>query len=503
MEPAPAKPLVVFEMANNHMGRPDHGLRILDAFARAVDPFRDSFDFGFKLQYRDLDTFIHPDFQKRLDLKYVKRFQETRLTGAEFLRLRQGMADAGFIPICTAFDEPSVDQVVAHGYAFLKIASCSLGDWPLLERIVACPLPVIASTAGASQEVLDQAVSFFEHRNRSLALLHCIGEYPTPRAHFQLNQIDWLRHRYPLHAIGFSSHEDPGDTRLVQLALAKGARIFEKHVGLPLPEAPLNAYSCDPAQIAAWLGAAREALEACGAPEGRYAPTREEAESLHALRRGVYVKEDVAPGQVLDPAGLLLAMPTEPGQLTANDLSKYRMYRAKGPIPARGPVMLENLERSDNRDRVLQIVKRVRAMLLESHAVVSEKADVEISHHYGIERFDEVGATIINVVNRAYCKKLIVLLPGQVHPEQHHKEKEETFHILHGSMMLALDGVERPVGKGDIVTVERGVRHAFRSPDGCIIEEISSTHYKDDSYYTDPGIALNKHRKTLLTYFFG
>ena len=30
------------------------------------------FDFAFKLQYRDLDTFVHPSFKGRDDVKYVK-----------------------------------------------------------------------------------------------------------------------------------------------------------------------------------------------------------------------------------------------------------------------------------------------------------------------------------------------------------------------------------------------------------------------------------------------
>jgi quercetin dioxygenase-like cupin family protein len=287
------------------------------------------------------------------------------------------------------------------------------------------------------------------------------------------------------------------------MAVAKGARVFERHVGVPTPDAPLNAYSMNPDQTRRWLEAAVEALEACGEGAHRYQPTRDEAESLHALRRGVYVTEALAAGQVLDPAKVLLAMPTQPGQLTANDLSKYAEFKVLEPILAKGPVMMAAVRRTDHRERVFEIVNRVRALLVQGHAVVPEKADVEISHHYGIERFDEVGATILNVVNRAYCKKLIVVLPGQRHPEQFHKKKEETFHLLHGTLSVKLDGAEREARAGDIFTVERGVRHEFSSPDGAIIEEISSTHFKDDSYYTDPAIAENRQRKTLLTYFFG
>ena len=57
--------------------------------------------------------------------------------------------------------------------------------------------------------------------------------------------------------------------------------------------------------------------------------------------------------------------------------------------------------------------------------------------------------------------------------------------------------------KGDVVTVEPGVRHEFSSIDGCIIEEVSSTHYVDDSYYTDESISQNKNRKTFVTEWTG
>ena len=35
-----------------------------------------------------------------------------------------------------------------------------------------------------------------------------------------------------------------------------------------------------------------------------------------------------------------------------------------------------------------------------------------------MDNFAKFGSTIITVVNREYCKRVIVLLPGQTHPEQ-------------------------------------------------------------------------------------
>jgi len=108
---------------------------------------------------------------------------------------------------------------------------------------------------------------------------------------------------------------------------------------------------------------------------------------------------------------------------------------------------------------------------------------------------------MITVVNREYCKKLIITLPGQSHPEQYHEQKEETFLVLHGDVDLKLDGVSRELKRGDVVTIMPGVRHEFSTKNGCVIEEVSSTHYVNDSYYTDESISQNKNRKTFITHW--
>ncbi|HNE15979.1 MAG TPA: N-acetylneuraminate synthase family protein, partial [Rhodocyclaceae bacterium] len=220
------KPLMVFEMANNHMGDLPHGLATIRALREACTGFEDVFDFAFKLQYRDLDTFIHASARGRDDIKYVKRFEETRLSDEAFRALVAEMDACGFRTVCTPFDEPSVDRIEAHGIHTLKIASCSFTDWPLLERMATSAKPVIASTAGATLEEIDNVTSFFLHRGKDFTLMHCVAEYPTPDASLQVNQIELLRSRYPGVRIGYSTHEAPDNTLAVGLALAKGASVF-------------------------------------------------------------------------------------------------------------------------------------------------------------------------------------------------------------------------------------------------------------------------------------
>ena len=82
----------IFEMANNHMGSVGHGKRIIDEFANIAKQY--GLNAAVKLQFRQLDTFIHKDFLDS-DLKYVKRFKETKLTKGQFKELVDHTAERG------------------------------------------------------------------------------------------------------------------------------------------------------------------------------------------------------------------------------------------------------------------------------------------------------------------------------------------------------------------------------------------------------------------------
>jgi mannose-6-phosphate isomerase-like protein (cupin superfamily) len=92
-----------------------------------------------------------------------------------------------------------------------------------------------------------------------------------------------------------------------------------------------------------------------------------------------------------------------------------------------------------------------------------------------------------------------LVLPGQTHPEQWHKLKDETYHLIHGEIDLKLDGQIRKCVKNDVVVIPRGTKHAFMSVTGAVIEEISSGYAQSDSYYSDTAINGTGNRKTYVT----
>ncbi|MBQ6352863.1 MAG: N-acetylneuraminate synthase family protein, partial [Lentisphaeria bacterium] len=334
-----------------------------------------------------------------------------------------------------------------------------------------------------------------------LCLMHCVGSYPTPAADLELDQLDFFRARYPDISIGFSTHEDPADFTPVVAAVAKGAEVLERHVGLPTDKYSLNAYSSTPEQIGKWLDAAEYAHVICGTPGRRRDISAKEKGDLRGLQRGIFAARPIAKGEKIARDAVFFAMPNQPGQFVANDFSKYRDFVATADIPALAALNPTNVQVGDNRARVRAIVGKLCKLIRDSGVQLQDKLELELSHHYGLERFDEVGCTIITCVNREYCQKIIMLLPGQYNPVHTHYKKEETFHILYGELDLTLDGVKKTCHAGDIVVIERGKPHDFGSATGAVIEEISTTHYKSDSFYEDKNIAETSKRKTYMTFY--
>ena len=215
----------------------------------------------------------------------------------------------------------------------------------------------------------------------------------------------------------------------------------------------------------------------------------------------MFAKRNIKKGEVVGRGDVFYAFPCQEEQILANDMSKYTQFAAQKDFNVNEAVYSYDVSTINLREKLYEIVQDVKSFLTDSGVVFPKDANLEISHHYGIDSFYEAGLTMITVVNREYCKKLLIPLPGQTHPEQYHKKKEETFVVLHGEVTLYLNDEPRHLHKGDVVTIEPEVRHKFESKTGCVIEEVSSTHYQNDSYYTDLVIAQNQNRKTFIPYW--
>jgi N-acetylneuraminate synthase len=313
--------LFVLEVANNHLGDVQRGIKIIGNYAQVVR--FNNVRAAIKLQLRDVDSFIHKDYRHRDDIRYIKKTLATRLRTEDYATLVQAIRTASCIPMATPFDESSVDVCCELGIPILKIASSDCNDWVLIEKMAKTKKPIIVSTGGSSVKDIDDLVTFFANRHIPLAINHCVSLYPSEENDIELNQIDFLRSRYPNHVIGFSTHEYQDWTSSMLMAYAKGARTFERHIDIQTEGMTVSPYCSVPEQVDAWFKAFQRAKRMCGAPgTQKRLPPQKEISYLDSLVRGVYAKRDLAVGHVLQDTDVYLAIPLQQGQISCRELMR-------------------------------------------------------------------------------------------------------------------------------------------------------------------------------------
>jgi sialic acid synthase SpsE len=327
--------LFVLELANNHWGSLDRGLEIVRQFAEVVRA--NGVRAAIKLQFRDIGSFVHKRHRLRQDVRYIKKITATELSWGELRLLTEAIKAEGMVPMATPFDEISVDKCVEFGVEILKIASSDIRDRSLLEKVAQTGQPVIASSGGASLEDLDALVAFFAEREVPFALNHCVSLYPSEDGELELNQIDFLKARYPQTVIGFSTHEKTDWANSMLIAYAKGARTFERHIDIDADGYEVSSYCTLPDQADVWFKAFLKARQMCGAqPTAKRAPPRQEIEYLDQLVRGVYAARDLPAGHVLSAQDVFFAVPLSPGQISVRE---FRAGEAlKAPVARDEPI---------------------------------------------------------------------------------------------------------------------------------------------------------------------
>ena len=310
------KILFIFELANNHNGSLENALKLIED-AKSISNFT-NLEFGFKLQFRNLDTFLHKDCEK-MNNKHVKRFIETKLTQNEYKEICEKIKKVGFKLVITPFDEESVDFAKECEVDILKIASCSNTDWPLIEKVSKQDLPVIASTGGIDIDKIDNLSSYFSHQNVPLAILHCVSVYPTidPKR-FNMNFIKKMTKRYPENLIGYSGHEQENDFLPSISAVSSGAKIIERHFS-NLDER--NNYSISKNKLNELLSELNKLIDVLGEEEKVLQP--DEINSINMLQRGIYAKHLIEKENKDIKKSVYLAFPkSSTDQLSPEDLSK-------------------------------------------------------------------------------------------------------------------------------------------------------------------------------------
>jgi N-acetylneuraminate synthase len=245
-------------------------------------------------------------------------------------------ADAlGIHLFSTPFDATAVEFLEAIDPPAHKIASFELVDHALIAKVASTGRPMIMSTGMATTEEIDAAVEVARSAGAGgLVLLRCNSAYPANAAEMDLRTIPDMVERWNV-PVGLSDHT-LGSTSAIT-AVVLGACVVEKHITFSRSEpGPDAAFSLEPAEFSAFVGAVREAEASLG--RVRYGPSPSERPSL-AFRRSLFVVSDIAAGELFTTDNVRSIRPAD--GLSPADLPRVLARRAARAISRGTPLSWE------------------------------------------------------------------------------------------------------------------------------------------------------------------
>lgn len=218
---------VIGEIGINHNGCVETAKRIIDAAVVAgCDAVK------FQKRTPDLCVPAHQrDVQRETPwgiMSYIDYKHRIEFGAREYAEIDRYCSERGIHWFASCWDEVALEFIEQFDPVAHKVASASITDIGLLERLKATGRPIILSSGMSTMEEIETAVATVGTDN--LVLCHSTSAYPCRAEMLNLRMIQTLTDKYPGVPVGYSGHETGLQTTVAAVAL--GACVVERHITL-------------------------------------------------------------------------------------------------------------------------------------------------------------------------------------------------------------------------------------------------------------------------------
>ena len=227
-EPKLYKPFIIAEAGVNHEGSMQIAKRLIE---EACEGGADAI----KFQTYKANTIVSKNSpaywdttKEPISSQYELFCKHDKFWKKEMEELKSHCDKVGIEFLSTPFDIESA-KFLNDLMDVFKISSSDITNKPFIEFICNFKKPIILSTGASFLYEIQESVSWIERAGNTLALLHCVLNYPTPDENANLGMILGLKRAFPDKIIGYSDHTLPKDMQVCKNAILLGATIIEKH----------------------------------------------------------------------------------------------------------------------------------------------------------------------------------------------------------------------------------------------------------------------------------
>lgn len=217
---------IIAEIGINHNGDLTIAKRLIDVAVMAGCD-------AVKFQKRTPEKAVPLEYQNVMRetpwglMSYLEYRQKVELGYEEFAKINRYCEEKNIPWFASCWDEDSVDFIEQFSPPCYKVASATLTDSNLLQKIKSTDNPIILSTGMSTIEEIEAAVALLGTEN--LLLAHSTSTYPCPSEELNLRVILTLKSKFDC-PIGYSGHEVGLQTTFA--AVTMGAEFVERHITL-------------------------------------------------------------------------------------------------------------------------------------------------------------------------------------------------------------------------------------------------------------------------------
>jgi N-acetylneuraminate synthase len=222
---------IIAEIGINHNGSLEIAKKLIDeAVAAKVD--------AVKFQKRTPEICVPKDQWEIMRdtpwgrMSYIDYKRKTEFGFDEYSAIDAYCKQLGIDWFVSCWDVEAVDFMEQFDTPVYKLASASLTDFPLIEKILQTGRPLMLSSGmSTTQEIEDaMALVFKYNKDYPVMMAHSTSAYPCKPEELNLKMIPTLAAKYPTTPIGYSGHETGLATTVAAVAI--GAHFVERHFTL-------------------------------------------------------------------------------------------------------------------------------------------------------------------------------------------------------------------------------------------------------------------------------
>jgi len=229
----------------------------------------------------------------------------------------------------TISDDSYYSMIEKMNLPSLKVASADVDHFPLLRRIARTGSCIQLDTGNATIGEVEKAVDVvMSEGNENIIIHNCPSGYPARLNSINLNLLNTIRQVFNCPA-AYSDHTPGWEMDIA--ALAKGASLIEKTITMDREIRSVeHVMSLEPREAQAFVRSIRDVEVALG--NSRRIMSEEEKENRKAVRRSVYLSEDVKKGDTLSQAKVDFRRPGF--SLTPEEYEKFKSSKFSRDVSA-------------------------------------------------------------------------------------------------------------------------------------------------------------------------